>query len=211
MGDWRCAPARTIYRADKAPVLRRRLAGEAMVEAMNWVDAVMLAVIALSALAGFLRGFAREALGLAAWIAAALLASRCYAAGLPLARRWIDDAQLADVVCFVIVFVVILIALSVLAGLLSRLVRFSVLGGIDRVLGAGFGILRGAVLLVLAFIVLGVVVAPEHWPDPVREARSLPYLHAGASYALARAPERWRPDLPQLAPDAAPAPSRESF
>ncbi len=179
--------------------------------AMNWVDAVMLAVIALSALAGFLRGLAREALGLAAWLAAALLASRCYGAGLKLARRWIDDPQLADVVCFVIVFVVILIALSVLAGLLSRLVRLSVLGGIDRILGAGFGILRGAVLLVLAFIVLGIVVAPDRWPDPVRQARGLPYLHAGAAYALAQAPERWRPDLPQLTPDAAPGLDRESF
>ncbi len=178
---------------------------------MNWVDAVMLAVIALSALAGFLRGFAREALGLAAWVAAALLASRCYGAMLPLAQRWIDDPQLADVACFLIVFVLILIALSVLAGLLSRLVRFSVLGGIDRILGAVFGILRGGVLLVLAFIVLGIVVAPENWPDPVRQARSLPYLHAGARYALARAPQRWRPDLPQLAPDTAPAPGRESF
>ncbi len=182
-----------------------------MVGAMNWVDAVMLAVIALSALAGFLRGFAREALGLAAWVAAALLASRCYGAALPLAQRWIDDAEVADVVCFVIMFVVILIALSVLAGLLGRLVRLSVLGGVDRILGAGFGVLRGAVLLVLAFIVLGIVVAPEHWPDPVRQARGLPYLHAGASYALTQAPERWRPDLPQLAPGAAPGASRESF
>ena len=176
---------------------------------MNWVDAVMLAVVALSALAGFLRGLAREALGLAAWLAAALVASRFYGAGLPLAQRWIDDPQVADVVCFVIVFVVILIALSVLAGVISRLVRLSVLGGIDRILGAGFGILRGAVLLVLAFIVLGIVVAPDRWPDPVRQARGLRYLHAGASYALAQAPERWRPDLPQLAPDT--APGRESF
>ena len=191
------------------PVFGGRAGGANGWGTMNWVDAVMLAVVALSALAGFLRGLAREALGLVAWLGAALLASRFYGAGLPLAQRWIDDVQLADVVCFVIVFVVILIALSVLAGLLSRLVRLSVLGGIDRILGAGFGILRGAVLLVLAFIVLGIVVAPDHWPDPVRQARGLRYLHAGASYALAQAPERWRPDLPQLAPDA--APGRESF
>ena len=37
---------------------------------MNWVDAAMLAVVLLSALAGFLRGFARELLGLAAWVGA---------------------------------------------------------------------------------------------------------------------------------------------
>ena len=165
---------------------------------MNWVDLVMLAVLAVSSLAGFLRGFAREMLGLAAWIIAALLAVRFYPALLPFAGKWIEDGLLAGMICFLVTFVAILFALSLLANLLSRLVRLSLLGGLDRMLGAGFGLVRGGALLVLAYILLVVAWSPENWPDPLRQSRSLPYLHAGAAFALARTPARWRPALPQV-------------
>ena len=178
---------------------------------MNWVDAAMLGILALSAFAGFLRGFARELLGVAAWIAAAFLADRSYGAVLPFAKGWIEDGLIADVVCFTVVFLVILIALSVLANLLSRLVRLSLMGGVDRILGLGFGLVRGGVLLVLAYIVLAFVLPPRDWPGAMRQARGLPYLHTGARYALARAPERWRPMLPEGGLEAAPDTGQESF
>ena len=178
---------------------------------MNWVDAVMAGVLALSALAGFLRGFARELLGLAAWIAAAVLADRFYGAAVPIAGRWIDDGLVADVVCFAVVFLVILIALSIVANLASRLVRLSLLGGFDRILGLGFGLVRGGALLVLAYIALAFVLPAGDWPGAVRAARVLPYLHTGARYALAQAPERWRPMLPQGGLAAAPDLGQESF
>ena len=178
---------------------------------MNWVDAAMLGILALSACAGFLRGFARELLGVAAWIIAAVLAGRFYGAAVPIARTWIEDAQIADVACYVVVFLFILIALSVLANLLSRLVRLSLLGGVDRILGLGFGLVRGAVLLVLAYIVLAFTLPADDWPGAIRQARGLPYLHTGARYALAQAPERWRPMLPHGGPDNAADLGQESF
>ena len=175
---------------------------------VNWVDLAMLAVVALSALAGFVRGLAREMLGLAAWIIAALLASRFYTSLLPLAGRWIDDGLVADMACFLVTFVVILIGLSLLATLFSRLVRLSLFGGIDRILGLGFGLVRGAALLVLAYIVLAFALPGDSWPDPLRQSRALPWVHAGAAFALARTPPRWRPNLPpprlsQTGPDPA--------
>lgn len=178
---------------------------------MNWVDGVMLAVVALSAMVGFLRGFARELLGLAAWILAAVLASRFYGVALPLAHSWIEEPLVADVVCFLVVFVIILIGLSLLASLLSRLVRLSLLGGIDRILGLCFGIVRGGALLTLAYILLSFVLPPGDWPGPVRAAQGVSYLHAGADFALARTPERWRSILPQIGSEAAPASGQGSF
>ena len=184
---------------------------------LNWVDLVLLGVIALSALAGFLRGLARELLGLAAWVAAALLASRVYGNLLGFAGRWLQDALVADTVCFLVAFVVILIGLSLLANLLSRLVRVSLFGGVDRILGLGFGLVRGAALLVLAYIVLAFALPQTDWPDPLRQSRSLPYLHAGAAFALARTPARWRPNLPAAwlpeagLPQAGQAHDQESF
>ena len=178
---------------------------------MNWVDIVMLGILALSALAGFLRGFAREMLGLVAWVLAMALATRFYGVILPFAGRWIEDGLIADVVCFVVVFVVILIAFSLLASLLSRGVRLSLLGGIDRILGVGFGMVRGGALLVMAYVALAFVLPMASWPPSVREAHALPYLHTVAAYALHRAPERWRPLLPQIGSDTASASGQGSF
>ncbi len=178
---------------------------------MNWVDLVMLGVVGLSAMAGFLRGFARELLGLVAWLAAALLASHFYGAGLPLARAWIKDGLIAEIVCFTLVFLVILIGLSLAASLLSRLVRLSLLGGIDRLLGFGFGAIRGGALLILAYIALAFFVPATDWPTPILQAHGLSYLHKGAEYARALAPERWRSLLPTIGADAAPASGQGSF
>ena len=177
---------------------------------MNWVDGVMLAVVALSALAGLLRGLAREMLGLAAWVAAAVLAAGFYPVLLPFAQRWIDDGLVAEAVCLAVTFILILIALSIVASLLSRLVRLSLLGGIDRILGLVFGAVRGAALLVLAYIVLGLALPKPDWPDPLYRARAMPWLQAGARFVLDRAPERWRADLPNLGPRT-PASDQESF
>nr|WP_321986885.1 CvpA family protein [uncultured Lichenicoccus sp.] len=171
---------------------------------MNWVDAVMLAFLALSVLVGLLRGFAREMLGLAAWIVAALLATRYYGLALPLAGRLVEDPLIADAIAFAVVFIVILIGLSIAATLLSRLVRLSLLGGIDRALGAAFGLVRGGALLVVAYMLFAFVLPGPDWPNPVRHAAGLPYLHQGARYAIAQAPRRWRPLLPEIGADRGP-------
>ena len=163
---------------------------------MNWVDGLMLAIVAFSALAGFLRGFARELLGLVAWIAAAFLAWRLCFMLTRATRSWFQDPLVGEIVCFTVLFIAILIVLSLAAGLLSRPVRLSLLGGLDRVLGAAFGVMRGAVLLVLTYIALAFVLPARNWPSPIRQASALPYLHTGAHLALAQAPPRWRPALP---------------
>ena len=170
---------------------------------MNWVDAVMLAFLALSVLVGLWRGLAREMLGLAAWIVAALLATRYYAVAVPLAGRLVEDGLIADLLAFAAVFVVILIGLSIAATLLSRLVRLSLLGGIDRALGAAFGLVRGGALLVLAYILSAAALPGPDWPDPVRRAAALPYLNQGARYAIAQAPTGWRHILPAVGADSA--------
>jgi len=171
----------------------------------------MLAVVALSGAAGFLRGFAREVLGLLAWIAAGVLAGHYFGRLLPLARGWIDDELLAEIACFMVLFLAILVGLSMLAGLAGRVVRLSLLGGVDRLLGALFGLVRGGALLVLAYMVCAFVLTPDMWPRPVRDARSLPLLEHSAQFALAQAPRRWRSVLPRLAPDETALPGSGSF
>jgi len=95
------------------------------------------------------------------------------------------------------------VVLWVLARLLSRFVRGSMLSGLDRILGILFGIARGVALLVIAYIVGGSLVTVDRWPDEVRNARTLPYIYRGAVWAVEMEPPGWtRPQL-QVPPNAA--------
>ena len=160
---------------------------------MNWVDLAVLLLLGISALLGLSRGLVRELLGLASWILAGYGAFRFGPAAVPMARQAIGNPDIADPVAYVGVFVLLLIALSLLANLVGRLVRVSALGGLDRTLGLVFGIARGAAILVAAYIPLALALPPDRWPEPVLRARSLPLIYQGAVLVASELPQAYRP------------------
>jgi membrane protein required for colicin V production len=165
---------------------------------MTWVDAAVLGVLALSAMIAFLRGLVREVLGVGAWIGAALVAIW----GAPLARpqiaAWIPMPEAVAPVAFGGVFLITLILLIILSRWIAELVQGSILSGLDRSLGLVFGIARGALLIMVAYILVGLLIPPDRWPAPVLEARSLPYVRDGAAALQHALPEQYRPKLPDL-------------
>jgi membrane protein required for colicin V production len=162
---------------------------------MTWVDGIVLAVLVVSAVLAFLRGFVREALGIAAWAGAAYAAIRAFPYVEPHVRKWIQEVGIADPVALAIVFVIALIILSIIAARLARLVRRSPIGGLDRTLGLVFGLARGAALVIAAYIIGQRIVPVERWPDPVLEARALPLAYRGAAWVVAKLPQDYRPQL----------------
>jgi membrane protein required for colicin V production len=164
---------------------------------MNWVDLVVLAVLALSGLLAFMRGLVREVLGLGAWIIAGVVASP-YGV-FPTVQQWtrqqFNDPTTADIIAFGGVFIVTLIVLWIIAGIVGGLVRDSVLGGLDRTLGLLFGIARGAVLVAVLYVLVGMAVPAEQWPQPVLQARALPTVYHGAEWLASQLPQGYRPTV----------------
>lgn len=177
---------------------------------MTWVDGVILAVLAVSAVIAYFRGLVHEVLGVGAWVgafAAALLAQKHLA---PLAGRYVQPVWLADAAAFGGCFLLVLVVLKLLIAWFARAVQNSALGGLDRALGLLFGLVRGAFLVVLLFVVAGPFLPPtERWPDPVREARALPFVATGAAMLVAFLPADYRPRLPETA--TRPAPGMEDL
>jgi membrane protein required for colicin V production len=171
---------------------------------MTWVDAVVLAVLAISALLAFMRGLVREVLGLAAWVGAIFIAVWALPRVRPQAQQWLGTSPWVDPVSFGVVFVITLIVLMLISRWISAIVRASPIGGLDRTLGLVFGLVRGAAVLVLAYIIAGMVIQVDRWPDVVLQARSLPLVYQGASWAVQRLPADHRPQL------YAPPPGRET-
>ncbi|MGH7066566.1 MAG: CvpA family protein [Acetobacteraceae bacterium] len=160
---------------------------------MNWVDLLVLGVALLSALFGFARGLVREVLGIGAWIGAAVITAVAFPWASSQARHAIANPGIADGVAIAAVFLVCLVVLSLIAAWIGGVVRSSALGGLDRTLGLIFGLARGAVLVVLAYIVVGLIEAPAAWPPAVLEARALPYAYDGAVWMVHLLPPHYRP------------------
>jgi membrane protein required for colicin V production len=156
---------------------------------MTSADLIIIAILALSALLAFMRGFVREVLSIGAWVGAALATIYGFPILQPYARKYIEVALFADIAAGVAIFVLALILLTVLSHALSRNVRSSALGAVDRSLGLLFGLVRGAVLVCLAYLVMAWAIPQEDRPTWVAEARTLPLVQQGASLLLKILPE----------------------
>ena len=152
---------------------------------VNVTDLVVIAVLVISGLLAFARGFIREVLSIGGWVGAAAAPIYGFPLAKPFLRNYISTELLADLITGVAIFVVTLGVLAALSHMLSRNVRDSSLGAVDRSLGLLFGLVRGAVLVCVAWLLFAFLTAPDDRPDWITEARTLPLVTAGAD-ALVR-------------------------
>jgi len=114
---------------------------------LGWIDCTLLAVLAVSMVIGLMRGFVFEVMSLAGWLVA-WFAAQWLA---PQAAVYVPIGTPGSTLNFAAAFVACFLAAIVVWGLLSKLVRLLIqatpLSIPDRLLGAGFGLVRGAVLL----------------------------------------------------------------
>jgi membrane protein required for colicin V production len=163
---------------------------------VTWFDIVIISVIGFSALLAFMRGLVREVLGLGSWFAAGLIAVWAFPYVRGQFHSWVSQPDVADVAALGVVFLAALLVLSVASGVISGIVRSSMLGGIDRTLGLTFGLVRGAGVLVFAYILAGSLLPIDAWPAPVRQARLLPYVYEGALFAAKLLPPEYHLVVP---------------
>jgi membrane protein required for colicin V production len=132
------------------------------------IDGVVAIIIVLSALLAYSRGFVREAMALAGWIGATVLAFIFADQVQPLIRQipvvgdFIGDScELSIIASFAAVFAVALVVVSIFTPLFSSLIQRSALGGIDQGLGFVFGVTRGVLLVAVAFFVYQTVLSTQ--------------------------------------------------
>lgn len=117
-------------------------------ESLNYLDVILAAIVLISALVGIVRGFLREVLSLFAWVFAIWAAFRFSGqlSAYLLEKGFLDDAQIAYFGAFGVVFLCALFLVGMLNLLFSSFFKATGLGGIDRSLGMGFGLIRGLIL-----------------------------------------------------------------
>ena len=158
---------------------------------MNTVDIIVIAVVALSALIAFLRGFVREVLTIGSWLGASLVTLYGFPLLQPKFEQWISSKLAADIVCGISLFIGSLIVFSIISHMLARFVRGSALTAVDRSLGLLFGLVRGAILVSLAYMLIFALD-----PTILRGARTTPMMARGAEMLRDMAPKELANDLP---------------
>lgn len=137
-------------------------------EGFTIVDGIVAALVVLSAILAYSRGFVREVMAIAAWVGAAVVAFIFAGAAEPLIRQipilgdFIGEScELSIIAAFAAVFALTLVVFSLFTPLFSSAVQRSALNGVDQGLGFLFGVLRGILLVAVAFFVYETVAATQ--------------------------------------------------
>jgi membrane protein required for colicin V production len=142
------------------------------------LDFILIGIMLVSGILALARGFTREVLSLIAWGASA------YAAYLAIQQKqlldlvmpYVDKPILAQIAVGAVAFIITLIIVSIISVKLSDRVVDSSAGAFDRTLGFIYGLVRGLVLVSIAYLFYGWLQPPENQEDWIRNAQSLPVI-----------------------------------
>ena len=158
-------------------------------QGISMLDGVVAFVVVVSGLIGFVRGFVREVLGIAAWVGAGFVALYGFVWARPLSRDIIPVPWAADAAAAVVLFLAALLVLSMLSHAVAGAVRGTLFGSLDRALGALFGLVRGALVVSLAYLLMEALMRPDDRPAWVQNARSLVLMQRGGALIRQLAPD----------------------
>lgn len=162
----------------------------------NLIDLIVIAVILLSGVFALARGFVKEVLSIVSWVGAVFATLYGFPIASAFARQFISSPLIADGVAGGALFLVTLFALSLISGLIASRVRGSTVGSVDRSLGFVFGLLRGFVLVSIAYLAMSWAVPPAEQPEWVRAAKTMPLLERGSALLVAVAPQEFQTPTP---------------
>ncbi|MDD7908921.1 MULTISPECIES: CvpA family protein [Pseudovibrio] len=153
------------------------------------LDGILLVIMFLSAILAMIRGFVREVLSIASWIAAAVTAYYFYKPVTPFLADYISNGTVATVVAIGVVFLLTLFIVSYITMRISDFVLDSRIGALDRTLGFVFGAARGFLIVVVAMLFFNWFVPEQQQPQWVMNAKSRHLLVTTGASLVAVLPE----------------------
>lgn len=164
---------------------------------MSLLDVLLIVIIGGSVVFGFLAGFARAGIGFLAAVTGILFGFWFYGVPAAWVHTFVSSVAISNLTGFLIVFFACALLGGLIGNLLARLFKWTGLSWLDRIMGAGFGLVRGG-LAAVAFVSVLMAFTPRPMPAWMTGSLLLPYA-IDASNVLA-----------SLAPRALKEPVRES-
>ena len=156
-----------------------------------YLDIFLIAVMLISGLLAMVRGFMREILSIVAWAAAVLATIYLFPRLLPLATQYFGGWNEWLVKAIVVggVFLGTLLLVSIFTVRLSDKILDSRIGALDRSLGFLFGLARGLIIVVVAFVFFNWLVPLKSQPEAIKNARSRVVLQGTGDWLESLLPE----------------------
>ncbi|MBN7778673.1 CvpA family protein [Nitratireductor aquimarinus] len=139
------------------------------------LDGILVGFTLVSAMLAMVRGFSREVLSIASWVAAAIAAYYLHPLVLPYVAPYISNEMLALAVAAAAVFFVALIVVTIITMKIADFIIDSRIGALDRTLGFLYGAARGILVVAVALLFLNWLMGANP-PEWVTEAKSRPLL-----------------------------------
>ena len=179
------------------------------------LDIILLAVMLISGLLAMIRGFMREILSIGAWGIAALVTLYSFTKIAPIAQQYFSNDAVAKGVSIGGIFLLTLLIVSVITVRISDMILDSRVGALDRTLGFLFGLGRGLVIVVVAFLFFAWLVPERSQPTWVSGAKSKVVLQSTGQWLMSMLPDdpestilkrlkKPKPEDQEDAPDASP-------
>lgn len=153
------------------------------------LDIILLTVMLISGLLAMIRGFMREILSIAAWIAAALATLYLFNRLVPYAQQYFNNDIVAKAAVIGGVFLGTLLVVSIITVRISDMILDSRIGALDRTLGFLFGLARGLVIVVVAFLFFDWLVPQKSQPGWVTGAKSRVVLASTGDWLKSMLPD----------------------
>lgn len=155
---------------------------------MNWVDYLLIAIIAVSVISGFAAGAARVGVGFIAAFIGIFAGFWCYGSAAAYIIDYVNSKAVANLIGFFVILAGVVLLGALLGRLLASLFKWIGLSWFDRLLGAAFGFVRGG-LVAVAIVTVLLAFAPAPPPPSIIDSRMMPYV-LDASNLLAAATPR---------------------
>jgi len=154
---------------------------------VNWIDLVLILVVALSVLSGFSTGFARAGIGFIAAVLGIFIGFWCYGIVGGELLDYVSSKTMANLIGFFVVYFAVVILGAIVGRILGKLFKWVGLSWFDRLLGGAFGVVRGFIVAATIATVL-LAFAPTPPPPSVLDSRTLPYVMSVANILAAMTP-----------------------
>ena len=154
---------------------------------MSLLDLLLLAIIGGSVVFGFLAGFARAGVGFLAAVTGVLFGFWFYGIPAEWIRKYVSSSTFSNLAGFLVVFFACALVGGLIGKLLSKLFKWTGLSWLDRIMGAGFGLVRGG-LAAVAFVAVLMAFIPKPVPNWMTGSLLLPYAIDASNIIASLAP-----------------------
>ncbi len=153
------------------------------------LDLVYLIITILSLIKCYIKGFVLSVLAMAKWLLAYILTLLIFPRIKPYVKDIIDNEYILDIVLGISIFIIIIFFILLINKGISKAVKYTGLGNLDKMFGFFFGFVRSYIIAVCIFSAAHIVYNHDKWPINHNKSYIFPYLKKGSNYLLKEFPD----------------------